>query len=312
MIELGVTMLSAVQVWNPDDWELFAQSLLQGRHGPLHVQKIPAAHKGDYGIDYYCTKDAVAYQCYAVEEPIDISVRAERQKKKITTDVGKLIKNHTELGKLFHGVPLRHWVLIAPRHDSKDVNLHCAKKTKELREFGCPAFDPTVEVIIQDPSNFPNDAVARGMSALSKVTLSIPTPSQSELATWAAGSSDLLTNATGKLRKRAAPDKLDDIVGEAVRSFLHGNALLDALRSGSPDLHEKVMSAVRSRARRLEFAGPQSSGSAGEILRAELDALVSAMHAAAPSLSAENAEQIAYGSICEWIMRCPLDFPNVQ
>lgn len=312
VIELGVTMLSAVQVWNPDDWELFAQSLLQGRHGPLHVQKIPAAHKGDYGIDYYCTKDAVAYQCYAVEEPIDISVRAERQKKKITTDVGKLIKNHTELGKLFHGVPLRHWVLIAPRHDSKDVNLHCAKKTKELREFGCPAFDPTVEVIIQDPSNFPNDAVARGMSALSKVTLSIPTPSQSELATWAAGSSDLLTNATGKLRKRAAPDKLDDIVGEAVRSFLHGNALLDALRSGSPDLHEKVMSAVRSRARRLEFAGPQSSGSAGEILRAELDALVSAMHAAAPSLSAENAEQIAYGSICEWIMRCPLDFPNAQ
>jgi hypothetical protein len=312
VIELGVTMLRAVQVWNPDDWELFAQSLLQGRHGPLHVQKIPAAHKGDYGIDYYCTKDAVAYQCYAVEEPIDISVRAERQKKKITTDVGKLIKNHTELGKLFHGVPLRHWVLIAPRHDSKDVNLHCAKKTKELREFGCPAFDPTVEVIIQDPSNFPNDAVARGMSALSKVTLSIPTPSQSELATWAAGSSDLLTNATGKLRKRAAPDKLDDIVGEAVRSFLHGNALLDALRSGSPDLHEKVMSAVRSRARRLEFAGPQSSGSAGEILRAELDALVSAMHAAAPSLSAENAEQIAYGSICEWIMRCPLDFPNAQ
>ena len=51
---------------------------------------------------------------------------------------------------------------------------------------------------------------------------------------------------------------------------------------------------------------------AGEILRLELDALIAAMQTAAPSLSAENAEQIAYGSICEWIMRCPLDFPNVQ
>jgi hypothetical protein len=305
-------MLSAVQVWNPDDWELFAQSLLHGRHGPLHVQKIPAAHKGDYGIDYYCTKDAVVYQCFAVEEPIDISVRAERQKKKITADIGKLVKNHVELGKLFHGAPLRHWVLLAPIHDSKDVNLHCAKKTKDLRDLGHPAFDPTVEVIVQDPSNFPNDTVALGMSALSKVTLSIPAPSPSELATWAAGSSDLLANATKKLRKRAAPDKLDDVVGGAVRSFLLGNALLDALRSGSPDLHEKVMSAVRSRARRLEFAGPQSGGSAGEILHAELDALIVAMQAAAPSLSSENAEQIAYGSICEWIMRCPLDFPNVQ
>ena len=305
-------ILNAVQVWNPDDWEIFAQSLLHRRHGPLHVQKIPAAHKGDYGIDYYCTKDAVAYQCYAVEEPIDISVRAERQKKKITTDIGKLVKNHVEIGKLFHGVPIRHWVLMAPRHDSKDINLHCAKKTKDLRDVGCSAFDPMVEVTIQDPSYFPNDAVALGMSALSKVTLSIPTPSPSDLATWAAGSSDLLANATGKLKKRAAPDKLDDVVSDAVRSFLQGNALLDALRSGSPDLHEKVMSAVRSRARRLEFAGPQSGGSAGEILHAELDALIAAMQAAAPSLSAENAEQIAYGSICEWIMRCPLDFPNVQ
>ncbi|MDT8333717.1 hypothetical protein ACX4MT_09310 [Roseomonas mucosa] len=304
-------MLSAVQVWNPDDWEIFAQSLLHERHGPLHVQKIPAAHKGDYGIDYYCTKDVVAYQCYAVEEPIDISTRAERQKKKITTDIAKLVKNHVELGKLFHGVPLRHWVLMAPLHDSKDVNLHCAKKTKDLRGLGCPAFDPTFEVTIQDPSNFPNGAVSRGVSALSKVTLSIPTPSQSELATWTAGSSNLLVNATEKLRKRAAPDKLDDVVGEAVKSFLQGNALLDALRSGSPDLHEKVMSAVRSRARRLAFAGPQLGGSPGQILHAELDALIAAMQEAAPSLSLENAEQIAYGSICEWIMRCPLDFPDV-
>lgn len=305
-------MLNAVQVWNPDDWELFAQSLLHGRHGPLHVQKIPAAHKGDYGIDYYCTKDAVAYQCYAVEEPIDISTRAERQKRKITTDIGKFIKNHAEIGKLFHGVPIRHWVLMAPLHDSKDVNLHCAKKTMDLRQVCCLAFDSAIEVVIQDPSHFPNEAVALGLSALSKVTLSIPTPSASDLAAWAAGSSNLLANATGKLKNRAAPDKLDDVVGEAVRSFLQCNAVLDALRSGSPDLHEKVMSAVRSRARRLEFAGPQSDGSAGEILHAELDALIAALKAVAPSLSAENAEQIAYGSICEWIMRCPLDFPNVQ
>lgn len=181
-----------------------------------------------------------------------------------------------------------------------------------MRNTGVTTFAPEVEVIIQDPSNFPNDSVALGMSALSQVTLSIATPSKAELATWAASSSDLLANATGKLKKRAPPDKLDDVVGEAVRSFLQGNALLDALRSGSPDLHEKVMSAIKSRARRLEFAGPQAAGSAGEILHAELDALIAAMKVSAPSLSAENAEQIAYGSICEWIMRCPLDFPNAQ
>ena len=121
-----------------------------------------------------------------------------------------------------------------------------------------------------------------------------------------------LANATQKLKKRAAPDQLEELVSEAIKSFLQGSALLDALRSGSPDLHEKVLSAIKSRARRLQFAGPQAGGSAGEVLHAELNPLIAAMLAAAPSLSAENAEQIAYGSICEWIMRCPLDFPDVQ
>ena len=291
---------------------MFSLRLLQNRHSQLNVQKIPAAHKGDYGIDYYCTKDAVAYQCYSVEEPVDIAMRAERQKRKITTDLAKVLANHLEIGKLFLGAPIKHWVLLAPRHDSKEVNLHCAKKTGDLRDANCSALDALFEVVIHDPSSFPTAAVTAGISSLSTVKLAIPNPSQEELDTWAAGSSDLLANATRKLKKRTGPNQVRAAVAEAISSFLQGNAMLDALRTGSPDLHEKVMSAIKSRARRLQFAGPQGGSTAGAILHTELDALISAMRTAAASLSDENAEQIAYGSISEWIMRCPLDFPDVQ
>ncbi|WP_258765294.1 hypothetical protein [Bradyrhizobium arachidis] len=278
----------------------------------MNVQKIPAAHKGDYGIDYYCTKEAVAYQCYAVEEPVDIAARAERQKRKITTDLGKLLANHIEIGKLFLGAPVKHWVLLAPLHDSKEVNLHCAKKTGDLRKAQCSTLDPLFDVAIQDPSSFPAEVVAAGMSSLSTVKLAIPSPSQEQLEAWAVGSSDLLANATQKLKKRVGVGEVQAAVAEAIASFLHGNAMLDALRTGSPDLHEKVTLAIKSRARRLQFAGPQGGPSAGAILHTELDALISALKSAAPSLSEENAEQIAYGSISEWIMLCPLDFPDVE
>ncbi len=103
------------------------------------------------------------------------------------------------------------------------------------------------------------------MASLSKVTLSIPSPTQSEVDSWSVGSTNLLTNATEKLKKRASPDQLDEFVAEAVRSFLQGNALLDALRSSSPELHEKVITAVKSRARRLQFAGPQAGDTAGQV-----------------------------------------------
>src|SRR3546814_4636855 len=78
----------------------FAQSLLQSRHGVLNLHKVPATHIGDFGIDYYCLADLVIYQCYAVEEPIDIAIRADRQKSKITTDLKKLIAGASEVSKL--------------------------------------------------------------------------------------------------------------------------------------------------------------------------------------------------------------------
>src|SRR3546814_3384148 len=78
----------------------FAQSLLQSRHGVLNLHKVPATHIGDFGIDYYCLADLVIYQCYAVEEPIDIAIRADRQKSKITTELKKLIAGASEVSKL--------------------------------------------------------------------------------------------------------------------------------------------------------------------------------------------------------------------
>lgn len=303
-------MVSAVQVWNPDDWEMFALSLLQSRHGALNVHKIPAVHKGDFGIDYYCTEQAVAYQCYATQEPIDIAARAERQKRKITADLGKIVSKADEVSKLFLGKPVKHWILLTPLHDSKDVNLHCSKKTVETRGKKCAHLDGSFEVGIHDQKSFGGDAVAAGLTALATVALSVPGPTSEEMSQWQAGSPDLLANATHKLVKRTGASGVQDAVAEAVRSFLQGNAILDALRTGSPDLHEKVMAAVTSRSRRLNFAGPQGGPAPGGILNAEIDNLITAIKAAAPNLSDGNAEQIAFGTVSEWIMRCPLDFPS--
>jgi hypothetical protein len=303
-------LVDIVQVWNPDDWEMFALSLLQSRHGTLNVHKIPAAHKGDFGIDYYCTAEDVAYQCYAVQEPIDIATRAGRQKKKITKDLGKIVVKADEVSKLFLGKPIKHWILLAPIHDSKEVNLHCSKKTIELRELSCSHLDGHFEVSIHDQKSFAANAVAAGMAALSTVTLNVPHPTPEEMSHWQAGSPNLLANATHKLMKRTGSIGIQEAVAEAVRSFLQGNAILDALRSGSPDLHERVMAAVAIRYRRLNFVGPQGGPGPGAILNNEIDSLIAAIKASAPNLSDDNAVQIAYGSVSEWIMRCPLDFPS--
>src|SRR3546814_20052880 len=99
----------------------FAQSLLQSRHGVLNLHKVPATHIGDFGIDYYCLADLVIYQCYAVEEPIDIAIRADRQKSKITTDLKKLIAGASQVTKLLLSKPLNKCKLLVPVHDKKNM-----------------------------------------------------------------------------------------------------------------------------------------------------------------------------------------------
>lgn len=303
-------MPSAVQVWNPDDWEAISLVLLQHRHGALQVHKIPAAHQGDFGIDYYCTKESVAYQCYAAQEPIDISTRAKRQKKKISDDLSKLIYKEKEVSKLFLGNPVKYWILLAPLHDSKDVNLHCANKTAEIRGKRLAHIAPDFEVGVHDQKSFSTGALTAGLAGLTTVNLSVPAVTSEEMKNWEVGSPDLLTNATCKLTKRTGPAGAKEAVSEAVTAFLEGNAILDALRTSAPDLHENVMTAVNSRSRRLRFAGPQGGTTAGAILNTEIENLISAIKHVAPTLSTNNSEQIAFGVVSDWIMRCPLDFPE--
>lgn len=303
-------MVSVVHQWNPDDWEMFALSLLQQRHGILEVHKIPATHMGDYGIDYYCTAEAVIYQCYAVEEPVDVVTRADRQKSKITTDLKKLIDGAVEVSKLFLAKPVKKWILLAPVHDSKEVNLHCAKKTTDLRAQSHAHLDTDFEVCIHDQQSFPGAALNAAIAALTNLSFSVESPTKEELDAWQVGSPNLLANATKKLAKRAEPDKLQSVVAESVELFLKGNALIDALRTSAPDLHEKVAAAITGRARRLAFVGPQGGPMPTNILNTELDNLITTIKSAAPSLSHANAEEIAMGAISDWIMRCPLDFPS--
>nr|WP_253203987.1 hypothetical protein [Methylosinus sp. KRF6] len=284
-------------------------SLLQGRHGSFNIHKMPAGHIGDLGIDFYCTGEAVIYQCFAVEEPVDISKRAKRQKEKITTDLGKLIKNSNEISKLFIGVPVRNWILLVPIHDSKDVNLHCSKKTSDLRNLKLSHLDENFEVSIQDQSSFPAGTVGAAISALTNVSLRVEPPTPEELESWQAGSPNLLANATKKLGKRTGVGKEQAAVSAAVESFLKGNALIDELRSSAPDLHERVAGAITRHARRLSLAGPSGGPAPSAILHSESESLIGAIKDAAPSLSTENAYEIAWGAISDWVMRCSLDFP---
>jgi hypothetical protein len=300
------------EAWDPNEWELHVLGLLQDRHGPLNVNKVPARHQGDLGLDYYSLGDRVVYQCYAVQEPCEVADRAEKQKTKMTIDLKKFCTRKDQLKAIFGTREMTRWVLTVPLHDSVQLNAHTTRKTAEVKALELPYVSADFEVMIQDLDSFV--PASRAARALQRSVLSVPsrTPSPQEIDDWSDSSDALVDTLTNKLRKRivgGAQDELDESVRLAVGWFLERENALESLRGTAPDFHEALVDVISQRLERLKFYGPPASGPANQILRDELQELAAEMQARVPNFSSSSANKMALGTLAEWLMRCPLDFP---
>lgn len=305
-------MPPVIENWDPNEWELYVYGLLRDRHGAANVMKVPARHKGDHGIDYYCLADRVAYQCYAVQEPCDVADRAAKQKIKITADVKKLKTNAAEIKNLFGLTQINRWVLVVPLHDSADVNKHLAKKTEEVRKCKLPFIQEDFEALINDLDSFDRGSVTA--RALQRKTVAIPAapPTKDQVVEWTAASNSLVERVTEKMRKRTqniSESELNDVVTMAVEWFLERQNSLEALRDNAPELFETVSDLIARHSERVRLYGPQQSGAAGQILRDAVETLKEDLKANIPNFSDKSADLLALGTVSDWLMRCPLDFP---
>jgi hypothetical protein len=304
-------MTTLHECWDPNDWELHAFGLLQDRHGAVNVMKVPARHKGDFGLDYYCLCDDVVYQCYAVQEPCEVADRADKQKAKITTDLRKFCTRQ-ELLKLFAGIKLNRWILVVPIHDSAHVNLHLTAKSTEVRAKGLPYAADDFEALIHDLDCFDPDSREARASQRRLIRLPPHAATPEQIQTWAQASNPLVTALSEKLAKRSGshdPARLNEYVNETIGWFLEKENTLESLRQEVPQLHEALLAVISRHATRLSFVGSPEQATPQQILKSEVETLVAEFKQSIWNLSDDSAQQLALGTIVEWLMRCPLDFP---
>ncbi|MDP1643617.1 MAG: hypothetical protein Q8L59_15695 [Phenylobacterium sp.] len=300
---------TVIEAWDGDEWEVHVGRLLQDRHGSINLQKVPARHSGDGGLDYYCASEAVVYQCYAVQEPIDVATRASKQKGKITTDIGKLCKVDGVAAKLFKSKPVSRWIIVVPKHDSQEVNNHAATKAEEVRRMGLAHIASNFEILIHDRDDFDEDSWKRRAGLRARLRPVIAPATDQEVADIETSRVDLVDNLRRKLAKRtkAAPD-LEDDVDIALRSFIEYQNALDFLRANAPEAHEEIVALTSQRLRRLKLVGAKASESVANILELELDSLTASFRERVANLDPDTAQELAFGVVSEWLMRCPLDF----
>lgn len=295
-----------------DEWEAWANQLISQHFGPTDYQRVPDKDRGDAGIEGFCLSKSEAFQCYGCEEPISVEERYTKQRVKMTSDIQKFIDNESVLKRLFGTRKIKRWVFFVPYFDSKEIVAHAAKKSKEVLEAALPYVDDDFSVVVCQEGDF---AVARDqlINATSRgLKFKTSAVTAAEVNQWTLSNDvmlGVLQKKIAKLPTLQTQEQRDAFVGQVLRWYLSGQVLLERIRE-YPQVYEKI---IETKSHREEFLAMGSlHGSASNVVVKEtLDAFRDTLSREAKELHEFCAEQLAHEAVADWLIRCPLDFPEV-
>jgi hypothetical protein len=299
-----------LRAWDPDGWQTFALQLVQLRHNPQNVQIVPDAVRGDAGIEFFSTNGCL-YQCYAPEEVTDVSKAASAMKEKARRDLNKLVKFSGFIQRILQNLCAERWILLCPFLDDKDVVAYVRAKGVEIKNQRLSFLADNFEALVQSQDDFNTELEHLRLQSLG-IPLKIEPPSDEVVDSRAEGG--IRERLTEKLLRAFPNASLVVIEGRVlgqVRAHLIRENALESLRVEHAILWERSVRCLQAEEGRLIAVGA-GSGAPSDQLIESIKRIEQSLRNDLPDLSTSAITQIATGTISDWLIRCPLDFPEGQ
>jgi hypothetical protein len=297
------------RAWKGDEWQAFALQLVQRRHGPENVQVVPDSVRGDAGLEFFTTSGCL-YQCYAPEETSDVAKAASAMKAKAGRDLPKLVKYKDKIGPILCGIPASRWILLCPFLDNKEVVADVRKRGLALKVHGLPFLAPDFEALCHSQEDFAGELEQlKALSLGPPLSIALPTPGDVS----AAGETSIGKRIDEKLSRAYGPAATDSQIAlrrdAYVKAHLYRENALDQLRQNHSVLWERAFQSLEAEETRLIAVGASSTLPA-EQLQDSTKRIEESLTKALPTISTGVVTQIALGTVSDWLIRCPLDFPE--
>lgn len=293
------------------DWQDWADKLLSCHYGPTDYQRIPDHDRGDAGLEGFTRTDGHAFQAYGCVEPISTNARYENQRDKMTEDIGKFVSNQVKIGELLGNVKITRWALLVPHCDSRRLVAHAAAKTEEVLKTPPPYVGLGFQVCVCQEIDFIEARDRLMNAAVRQLEIEAVPPTQEQIAQWTAANeapSAVLAEKLQRLRTLNTPKKRSDFQTAVLDWYLRGQDVLETLRK-HPDIYAKVQKAKSHHEAYL--ASSIASGLAShELLNETLSELRVTLEAEVRELHRFPSDMLAHEAVADWLLRCPLDFPD--
>jgi hypothetical protein len=301
--------MSYRRAWKGDEWQAFALQLVQRRHGPENVQAVPDSVGGDAGLEFFTTSGCL-YQCYAPEETSDVAKAASAMKAKAARDLPKLVKYKDKIEGILCGIFATRWILLCPFLDNKEVVADIRKRGLALKGQGLTFLAPDFEALCHSQDDFGSELEQlKSLSLGPPLIIAIPTHSDISAASGTSIGTRIdekLGRAYGSVATGAQIAARRDAY---VKAHLYRENALDQLRQNHSVLWERAYQVLEAEETRLIAVGASSTLPA-EQLQDSTKMIEESLTKALPTLSTGVIIQIALGTVSDWLIRCPLDFPE--
>ena len=295
------------RAWDADGWQLFALKLVQRRHGPQNVQIVPDRVRGDAGIEFFST-DGCLYQCYAPEEVSATAKAASAMKAKASRDLQKLIHNKDKIAELLQVLKATRWILLCPFLDDKDVVGFVRRNGELIKAERLEFVSDDFEALVQSQEDFAAEIEELRLRSLGP-PLQIKIPSDEAVAAEENEVSQRLSEKLERAFPRSPPADSARRKTGYVRAHLIRENILDNLRIDHAILWERSLQCLDAEERRLIAAGT-GSGLPGQQITDSIGRIEVSLRSDLPDLLRSTITDIAVGTISDWLIRCPLDFPE--
>lgn len=293
--------------WEAAEWQGHARRLVQRRHGAVNVQSVPDEVQGDCGIEFY-SLDGTAYQCYAPEKHSAVHAAASAMKAKAGRDLGKLAKHRDKLVRIFGSTRIERWILFCPFLDDKEVVAFVRTKGAEVLPLGLEFISERFEAVVQSLEDFEHENAALHALPL----LITPSAGLAAAVLPQVADGDLDAVLIDKLQ-RAHPKDNDEQIDRKKQAFVNAHARRESVlaRMGleQPELWERAMLCINGEERRLE-----ATGAVGDVpiamVRNSIDRIEGILQHDVTGVARATIQEISMGTVADWLMRCPLDFPR--
>jgi hypothetical protein len=294
-------------------WERLCQQVFKKKFAADGYQHIPAT-PGDFGLEGFTKTTSCGFQCYCPDKLYPDKELYEKQRDKITEDLGKLRKYEQDLKALLGPTKLRRWYLVTPIIAKNELVKHARTKEADVRAWNLSILDPDFEVIVQDADHYVAEIQELLLASGKALDFGgIPTTLPQLGNRPEVYEENVLRKTKTRLQGRVAAEKLASRVADmhqrTLREFLDHDAHFRRINDTAPTVHSRLVKLINGYEAHVVETCSTWEGTPQQLTEKIRDGLTARIAKdLAPHIDEAEAAYIARLMVSRWIAVCELDY----